>query len=391
MSRGPRARTVRAVHPAQRIASVPRRPTRIDAAIVAALLAWALAEALLAAGPGARWLRALVACAVVLPLLARRRAPVQVMALIGGMLIVRGLTADVPESGATPFPSLLVATFSVGLHVGPLRRAVAAGLVPVAAMSATLLAGAWSGDPQPGDLVFLVFFVGGTWSIGRLVRMRAAQADAAAALGAQVAIAGERERIARELHDIVAHSISIVSVQAAAADAYLARDPEQAREHLDAVRRTARDALGEMRRLCGVLREDTAELLPQPTLARVGELVDEARSAGVELRLVEEGERADVPPGLDLAAFRILQEALTNVRKHAGAVSAAARIAYRGSGIDLEVRNAPGPGLGEPGSGHGIAGMRERARVYGGHVDAGVEPDGSFAVRARLPFEGATS
>ena len=378
------------MHPAQRIAAVPRRPTRIDVAVVVALLAWALAEALLANGPGARWLRAAIACGVVLPLLARRRAPVGVMVLIGGVLIARGLTAAVPESGATPFPSLLVATFSVGLHVRPLRRAVAAGLVPVVAMTVTLLAGAWSGDPQPGDLVFLLFFVGGTWSIGRLVRMRAAQADAAAELGAAAAVAAERARIARELHDIVAHSISVVSVQAAAADAYLERDPAQAREHLDAVRRTARDALGEMRRLCGVLREDTADLLPQPTLERVCELVAEARGAGVELALIEEGERADLPPGLDLAAFRILQEALTNVRKHAGAVSAAVRIAYRRGGVDLEVRNAPGPGLGEPGSGHGIAGMRERARIYGGHVDARTEPDGSFAVRARLPFEGAT-
>ena len=377
------------MHPAQRIASVPRRPTRLDLAIVAALLAWAVAEALLASGPGARWLRVLTACAVVLPLLWRRRHPVAVMTFIGSVLIVRGLTAEVPESGATPFPSLLVATFSVGLHVASLRRALLAGLVPIAAMIVTLLAGAWSGDPQPGDLVFLLFFVGGTWAIGRLVRQRAAQADAAAAVQAEAAVGAERARIARELHDVVAHSISIVSVQAAAADAYVERDPAQAREHLDAVRRTAHDALAEMRRLCCVLREDAAVLLPQPTLGRVGELVTEARGAGVQVELIQDGERPELPPGLDLAAFRILQEALTNVRKHAGAVSAAVRIGYRHDGIDLEVRNDPGAGLGEPGSGHGLEGMRERARVYGGRVDAGVEPDGSFAVRARLPFEGA--
>jgi signal transduction histidine kinase len=237
--------------------------------------------------------------------------------------------------------------------------------------------------------VFLLFFVGGTWAIGRLVRNRAAQADTEALVRAQAAVNAERARIARELHDVVAHSISIVSVQAAAADAYVERDPAQAHEHLEAVRRTAHDALGEMRRLCCVLREDTAVLLPQPTLDRVGELVAEARGAGVELELTQEGERRDLPPGLDLAAFRILQEALTNVRKHAGAVSAAVRIDYRADGIDLEVRNAPGTGLGEPGSGHGLEGMRERARVYGGRVQAGVEPDGSFAVRARLPLEGA--
>jgi signal transduction histidine kinase len=377
------------MHPAQRIASVPRRPTQLDVAVVVALLAWALAEALFADGPGPRWLRALTAGAVVLPLLARRRHPVAVMCFIGGVLIASGLTAEVPESGATPFPSLLVATFSVGLHVASLRRAVLAGLVPIAAMSVTLMSGPWSGDAQPGDLVFLLFFVGGTWILGRLVRHGAEQADTAASARAQSAVVAERARIARELHDVVAHSISVVSVQAAAADAYLERDPAQAREHLQAVRRTAHDAMGEMRRLCGVLREDAALLLPQPTLNRVCELVDEARGAGVELELIQEGEHRELSPGLDLAAFRILQEALTNVRKHAGAVSAAVRIGYRADAIDLEVRNAPGVGIGEPGSGHGLEGMRERARVYGGRVDAGTEPDGSFAVRARLPIEGA--
>src|SRR5436190_991459 len=133
---------------------------------------------------------------------------------------------------------------------------------------------------------------------------------AEASVRAQSAVVAERARIARELHDVVAHSISIVSVQAAAANAYLDRDPAQVREHLDAVRRTARDALGEMRRLCGVLREDDAVLLPQPTLDRVGELLDDARGAGVELELIQEGEPRELPPGLDLAAFRILQEAL---------------------------------------------------------------------------------
>src|SRR4051794_27043358 len=250
MSRGRRGSTVASMHPAQRIASVPRRPTQLDVAVVVALLAWALAEALFADGPGPRWLRALTAGAVVLPLLARRRYPVAVMCFIVGVLIARGLTAEVPESGATPFPSLLVATFSVGLHVASLRRAVLAGLVPIAAMSVTLMSGAWSGDPQPGDLVFLLFFVGGTWILGRLVRHRAAQADTAASARAQSAVVAERARIARELHDVVAHSISVVSVQAAAADAYLERDPAQAREHLQAVRRTAHDAMGEMRRLC---------------------------------------------------------------------------------------------------------------------------------------------
>jgi signal transduction histidine kinase len=199
-------------------------------------------------------------------------------------------------------------------------------------------------------------------------------------------IASERARLVRELADVVAHSISVVTVQAAAADAYLERDPTQAREHLAAVRRTAQDALAELRRLCGVLRTDTAVLLPQPTLDRAGELIAEAREAGVQLVLVEEGERREMPPGLSLTAFRILQEALANVRNHAGAVCAAVRITYRADGLDLVVTNVPGAPSGESGSGHGIAAMRERAEVYGGQLEAGVEPDGTFAVRLRLPF-----
>jgi signal transduction histidine kinase len=135
-----------------------------------------------------------------------------------------------------------------------------------------------------------------------------------------------------------------------------------------------------------VLRTDAAVLLPQPTLDRVGELIAGAREAGVQLVLVEEGERREMPPGLSLTAFRIVQEALANVRKHAGAVCAAVRIAYRPDGLDLVVTNVPGAASGEPGSGHGLAAMRERAAVYGGQLEAGVEPDGTFAVRARLPF-----
>ena len=201
-----------------------------------------------------------------------------------------------------------------------------------------------------------------------------------------ISVAVERARIVRELADVVAHSISVMTVQAAAADAFLERDPAQAREHLDTVRRTVHDALDEMRRLCGVLRDDTATLLPQPTLDRICELVAGARHAGVQLVLLEEGERPELPPGLGLAAFRILQEALANVRKHAGAVPASVRIAYCADRIDIVVMNVTVPGSGETGRGHGLAAMAERARVYGGRLEAGIQPDGTYALRAILPL-----
>jgi signal transduction histidine kinase len=147
----------------------------------------------------------------------------------------------------------------------------------------------------------------------------------------------------------------------------------------------AQDALREMRRLLGVLREEPADYAPQPGLARLPELVDDARRAGHPVELREEGERGDVAQGVDLAAFRIVQEALTNVRKHAGRVATTVGIRYGADEIELEVENAPGPGGNGGGSGYGIPGMRERARVYGGAVDAGPDDRGGFAVRARLP------
>jgi signal transduction histidine kinase len=197
----------------------------------------------------------------------------------------------------------------------------------------------------------------------------------------------QRARIVRELHDVVAHSISVVGVQAAAADAYLERDPFQAREHLDAVRRTTKEAMAEMRRLSGVLSSaETPPRIPQPTLGQVGDLIAEVRAAGLAVRLVEHGRPPDVPPGVGLAAYRILQEALANVCRHAGAVSATVRIGYRNDRIDLEVTNPADPHRGSPGRGDGIQGMLDRARMYGGSIDAGFAPGGTFAVRARLPL-----
>jgi signal transduction histidine kinase len=144
----------------------------------------------------------------------------------------------------------------------------------------------------------------------------------------------------------------------------------------------------EMRRLLDVLREDDAVLAPQPTLERVEDLVEEARTSGLPVEFAEEGERPSVPPGIDLAAFRMVQEALTNVRKHAGAVATTVKVRYRGDGIEVSVVNAPGAVAAVAnGGGHGLVGMRERARLYGGRVDAAPLPEGGFSVHAWLPLE----
>jgi signal transduction histidine kinase len=191
------------------------------------------------------------------------------------------------------------------------------------------------------------------------------------------------------LHDVVAHSVSIIAMQAGAAGELVERDPKQAREHMETVRLTAQDAMREMRRLVEVLREDDATYAPQPTLARVDELVEDARVAGVRIEFEEVGERGELPPGVDLAAYRIVQEALTNVRKHAVGAAARVRLQYADEAIDILVTNEQGRsanGADGSGGGFGLAGMRERVRLYGGTVESGPSPDGGFLVHVRLPL-----
>jgi signal transduction histidine kinase len=380
------------VDPAVRLARVPPRPPRSDFAVAGGLAVWALLEALLAEGPGPLAARVLFALVVTLPLVYRRRLPLTVLAIVVVATYVRALTADVPEHGATPFPEALVATFSAALYARTTALAVA-GLAGALIWEFFVAADLFVGEQGPTDHAIITFFVVGSWVAGWLVRRRAEQArralDESGEL-AREAVAAERARIARELHDVVAHSVSIIAVQAGAADELVERDPAAARRHLDAVRRTAREALVEMRRLLDVLRDEEAAYAPQPTLARVDELVEELRASGVPVELVKEGQRPAVPAGIDLAAYRILQEALTNVRRHAGRVPTRVVIRYANAHIELEVANAPGSTGDGTGSGHGLVGMRERARLYGGAVEAGPDKDGGFAVRARLPIGGAS-
>jgi signal transduction histidine kinase len=244
---------------------------------------------------------------------------------------------------------------------------------------------------EPGNIAIISFFVTASWTAGFLLRRRAEHArrvEAESGELARAAVSHERSRIARELHDIVAHSISVISVQTGAAEQYVERDPARAGEHLEAVRRSARDALTEMRRLTGVLREDEASYDPQPGLERVPDLIEEARATGLDVELVEEGERRRVPPGVDLAAYRIVQEGLTNARKHAGRVAATVRVRYSSEEVEVEIENAAGSGGPGGGSGHGLVGMRERVRVYGGTLETGPDGNGRYRVLARLPLGG---
>ena len=371
------------------IAGALRVPRPVDLLIAGALALWTLVEAVAVEGPGTLATRVAFALAVSVPLLWRRVLPLPVLAVICAMLLLRALTADVPEYGTAPFPSMLVATYSVGAYTAQAWLAVPAVALPVASMIAATRSDFWNTDPQPGDVAILTFFVVAAWTAGRIVRHRSAQAAAARAdadARAREAVAAERTRVARELHDIVAHSVSIIAVQAGAAESLIDADPERARAHIGAARRTAGEAMSEMRRLLGVLREDEAVYAPQPTLGDLERLVDEVRAAGVPVELVREGEGGPLPAGVDLAAYRIVQEALTNVRRHAGAAPTRVVVRRTADAVDVEVVNAPPTGPGEgPGGGHGLTGMRERVRLYGGSLDAGPH-DGGFAIHARLPL-----
>jgi signal transduction histidine kinase len=203
----------------------------------------------------------------------------------------------------------------------------------------------------------------------------------------------ERARIARELHDVVAHSVGAMVAQAQGARHVLDRDPERAREALETIERTGRTALNEMRRSLGVLRRPDTEapLAPQPGMSGLGVLLEQARKSGLTVELVTEGEPAPLADGADLSAYRIVQEALTNTLKHAGPVHARVAVRYGERALEVEITDdgadgrAPN-GIPSAGGGHGLVGMRERVALYGGDLHAGLRPEGGFVVRASLPL-----
>ena len=202
-------------------------------------------------------------------------------------------------------------------------------------------------------------------------------------------MAEERTRIARELHDVVAHQVSLMTVQAGAAKTVAADDPERAVAAMEAVEQAGRQALGELRHLLGVLRPEAEVngLGPQPGIAEVPRLVDQLRKAGLEVSLTMEGIPTELPARLELSTYRIAQEALTNVLKHAGPrARTEVRLSTNNHGVAIEVLDDGDGAAILPGSGHGIAGMRERAQLLGGSLDAGPRPGGGFQVVAHLPI-----
>ncbi|HZO34036.1 MAG TPA: sensor histidine kinase [Gaiellaceae bacterium] len=222
--------------------------------------------------------------------------------------------------------------------------------------------------------------------------LQAAEAKAARLeLERREAIAEERARIARELHDVIAHSVSVMTVQAGAAEAMLQRDPALALEPVRAVQETGRQAMVEMKRLVGILREhdDETGLAPQPGLADLDRLVAQVREAGLPVEVAIEGRPRELPLGVDLSAYRVVQEALTNALKYAGTAHASVTVRYGADDLAIEVTDDGRGGTSDNGSGHGLIGMRERVGVFGGTFAAGPRDGGGFSVSARLPLGGA--
>jgi signal transduction histidine kinase len=254
-------------------------------------------------------------------------------------------------------------------------------------------------DPQGkvGDFVWVSIMFSIAWIVGfaysgtarqaEEARERAARAERDREERAERAVADERARIARELHDVVGHSVSVMTVQASAVRRLLKPEQEREREALLVVERTGREALAEMRRMVGVLRrpEEGPALAPQPSLEYLDRLVEQAREAGLPVELTVEGEAVKLPAGVDLTAYRLVQEGLTNAIKHARASRAEVLVRYADGQVEVSVSdNGSGDGGGDSG-GHGLVGMRERVTVYGGDLEAGPRPEGGFQLRARLP------
>jgi signal transduction histidine kinase len=219
--------------------------------------------------------------------------------------------------------------------------------------------------------------------------MRAILAEREKEASARIAVAEERARIARELHDIVAHAVSVMVLQVGAVRHKLPETLEEDREALNRVEQAGRTALAEMRRLLGAMRRngDGVELAPQPGLDGLDTLIDDVGRAGLPVRLHVDGDSFPLPRAIDLSAYRIVQEALTNALKHARASNVDVTVRYRPDELELEVvDDGAGPAKSD-GLGHGLVGMRERVKIYGGEMSAGTAPTGGFVLRARLPIQ----
>jgi signal transduction histidine kinase len=363
-----------------------------DEVLAAVLTAIALVEIAFAGGPEAAHVIAAAGTVIIGVAAARRsRQPLLLLTGMVGLTVAVAVAAFPQLEGLSSafFVFLLLAVYSAAAHTSGRQTLIAAGLTIAIAIIELATEHALTAD----NVIFFALLLGAPWFAGRAVRQRRLkehQLEHEKATAA-AAIIEERARIARELHDVVAHSISVMVLQARGGRRALDSEPTDARQAFDSIERTGQQALDEMRRLLGILRrnDEKLPLVPQPSLRQLDSLVRQVQAAGLPVDVAVEGEPRELPPGVELSAFRIVQEGLTNALKHAG--PARARVVLRYGADDLEVEIADN-GLGAGGgasAGYGLIGMRERVTVYGGDLEAGGQPGGGYALRVRLPLRSA--
>ncbi len=377
---------------------LPRADVALALSLLAVKLAFVFTGALMSGG--ATPLSVASAVALTVPLAWRRRSPLAAALVVAAAIVIDDLAAGW-GSAVLSFDCSIIAAYSAGAHA----RQRPAVLALAALLAANLVDAFGAPGNRGGDVALaVVVFSLVPWLVGQALRRErrrtarmhelARQLEAEREQRAREAVTAERGRIARELHDIVAHAISVIAVQADAATKLLRHDPSRAREPLDTVQATARGALAEMRQLVGLLRENeagaNAPLEPQPGVADLDRLIDDAERSGLAVKLEIDGERRSLPPSLDLAAYRIVQEGLTNVRKHAGAADAQVSIRYERDRLDIVVRDNGRLPTAIGGGGHGLLGVRERVVLLGGQLEAGLASDGGFVLHARLPLTATT-
>jgi signal transduction histidine kinase len=341
-----------------------------------------------------------------LPLAVRRRYPFAVYLAVGISAAVYNVLDIPPQPFSELFPILVAFVTVVAYGSRPL--AIFSGAT-MAVATVVLNIPAVAGHQDTSDVITQVVLVVAAWFVGdsirhrrreaELLEERAERAERAREEEARLAALEERARIAREIHDVVAHSVSVIAIQAGAARTVVEEQPERAREALASIEDVSRETMAELRRALGVLRsaDEDDDMAPQPGLDRVEDLIEQFRRTGLSVELTREGSPREVPPGLDLSAYRVVQEALTNTLKHAGATAAHVSIRYRPDALEVTVTDEGG-GAGSPGpngsggtelsAGQGLIGMRERIAMFGGTLDAGAA-EGGFAVRAHFPLGAA--
>jgi signal transduction histidine kinase len=343
------------------------------------------------------WFAVPAVAVIVLPLFARRRAPFAGPAAY--WLLATALTFV--DGGLIPFmQSLFVVGMASAFLLGNLRHARGAGVGLAVVLGGAVTVVYNIPGHAAAELIFVPFEFGISWLAGYALRERAEQAEAAEVRATQaereregaarIAVAEERARIARELHDIVAHAVSVMVLQVGAVRHKLPDVLAEERGALMDVERAGRTALAEMRRLLSAMRRDgdEAELVPQPGLDGLESLLQEIGRAGLPVELRVDGEPFPLPRGIDLSAYRIVQEGLTNALKHARASDADVTVRYRPDELEIEVRDNGKGSATSDGLGHGLVGVRERVKIYGGEMSAGTVTGGGFLLSTRLPVSG---